>query len=895
MRKYLLLITAFIGFASLGQAQQKVYFSGEVRDTLGTALEFANVLAIDTTTNKMAAFGVTNPQGEFRIPLDKGVTYKIQISFIGFLPFEQIYTPEETNKIPYGIVLNADVNQLDDVEVVSEMPVLIQGDTITYKAEVFTQGNERKLEDVLEDLPGFEVDEEGGVRVQGKSVDKVLVDGKEFFEGDTKLATKNLPANVVDKVQVLQNFNDIGPLSGVNSSEQLALNIQLKEDKKNILFGDITAGAGPEDRYLAKANTFFYNAKTNINLIAGTNNIGDLTFTTRDFFRFNGGIRSLSQGVGSSFRVNSGSSGIPTAERNNAQDLNNQTAALNYNFTPNKAWTISGFAIGAKVDNTLGSISQRTYILQPNLDQETLTSQQRVESTLGLFKLGLKYTPNMSLQIDYNGFGRLSDIRNSDTQNSTFGNISNDISGLTTQEPVQVDQQLRAFYTPNDKDVYSVEASYQYQFQDPRYNLINTGQPFASIIPMTGSSPFNLNQVREIETERQETLVNYYRILNKTNHINFKVGNVYSSQSLTSNLFESLTDGSSNAFNNPSLVNLVDFTFQDYYAGVQFRSKIGDLEISPSLNLHYYDVENFQNDVAEGFEKTLLLPAFLARYQFRSSHSLTFNYNVSAEFRDVENYAEGLIVRGYNSLFGGNTDLRNSLYHTLNLNYVNFNMYNFLNVYGGMNYSRRLNDISSIVQFNNLERVNTPINIGAANEALTGYANIDKRFDNFRVSAGGNWTRSITNNIISDTPNQNVSFNQSYNATLSTTLFKSVYIDAGYRVTFNSYEGRGVSSQFENHQPNLGITVEFLKGFTFDTEYQYNSYVSPNNPNRTFEVWDAELRYRKDGSPWEFKVEGMNLLNTTGIRQDSFSQSLISTYEYFIQKRYYMASIMFDL
>ena len=282
-----------MGFALLGQAQEKVFLNGEVRDSTGTALEFANVLAIDTLTNKMAAFGVTNPQGQFKISLNKGTTYKIQISFIGFLPFEQLYTPQETNDIPFGIVLTTDVNQLDDVEVVSEMPVLIQGDTITYKAEVFTQGNERKLEDVLENLPGFEVDEEGGVKIQGKDVSKVLVDGKEFFEGDTKLATKNLPANVVDKVQVLQNFNDIGPLSNVNNSEQIALNIQLKEDKKNILFGDISAGVGPEDRYLAKANTFFYNAKTNINLIAGTNNVGELTFTTRDFFRFTGGMGSL--------------------------------------------------------------------------------------------------------------------------------------------------------------------------------------------------------------------------------------------------------------------------------------------------------------------------------------------------------------------------------------------------------------------------------------------------------------------------------------------------------------------------------------------------------------------------------------------------------------------------
>ncbi len=895
MKKYILLVTCFFCFVAFGQAQEKVFLKGEVRDSIGKPLEFANVLAIDTTTNKMAAFGVTNPQGEFRMSLDKGVTYKIQISFIGYLPFERIFTPQESNDIPFGIILKNDVNRLDDVEVVSEMPVLIQGDTITYKTEVFTQGNERKLEDVLEDLPGFEVEEDGAVKVQGKDVSKVLVNGKEFFEGDTKLATKNLPANVVDKVQVLQNFNDISPLSGVNNSEQIALNIQLKEDKNNIVFGDITAGIGPEDRYLAKINSFFYNTKTNINLIAGSNNVGELTFTTQDFFRFTGGLSSLSRGAGSSFQTSSNSLGIPFAERNNARSLDNQTAALNYNFTPNRSWTISGFAIGSKVDNTLGSISQRTYVLQPNLDQETLTSEQRVRSDLGLFKLGLKYTPNLNLQIDYNGFGRISDIRNSSTQNSTFETISNDISGLTTQEPVQIDQQVRAFYAPNEKDVYSVETSYQYQLQDPKYNLINSGQPFASIIPIGGSSPFDITQVRETETERQESRLNYYRILNKTNHINFKVGNTYSKQRLTSNLFETLSDESTVDINQSELINLVDYTFQNYYAGIQYRSKIGDLVISPSLNLHYYDVENRQNGETERFDKTLLLPALNAQYQFRRSHSLSLNYNVTAQFTDVENVAEGLMIRGYNSLFGGNATLQNSLYHSVNLNYTNFNMYNFFNIYGGLTYNRRLDDVSNVVRFNNLERVNTPININAANEVLSGFASADKRFDAFRVNVRGNWSRSVINNIISDTPNENVNFTQNYRVTFSTTLFKSVFVDAGYNLSLSSYEGRGVSSQFENHQPNMGITVEFLKGFTFDVDYQYNSYVSQGNPNSNFEILDAELRYRKEGSPWEFKVEGMNLFNTTGVRRDSFSQSLISTYEYFIQKRYYMMSVMFDL
>jgi len=895
MKRLILLSLLALALISQANAQQKVTFSGEVRDTLGVPLEFANVIAIDTVKKTMAAFSVTNKQGQFKLSLEKGKVFNIKVSFIGFLPFEKVFTAEESNEIPYGIILSSDAHTLADVEVVSEMPVLIQGDTITYKAEVFTQGNERKLEDVLKDLPGFEVDEDGGVKIQGKNVDKVLVDGKEFFEGDTKLATKNLPANVVDKVQVLQNFNDIGPLSGVNNSEQIALNIQLKEDKKNILFGDIRVGAGPEERYLGHVNSFFYNAKTNVNLIADANNIGKPAFTMNDYFRFSGGLGSISRGAGSSLQINSNSAGIPMAERNNAKDLKNELGALNYNFTPTRKWQISGFAIGSNVDNTLGSVSQRTYVLQPGDNQEVLTSEQKVKSSSGLFKFGLKFTPNPGLQVDYSGFGSIADTRNIDLQNSTFSSQSNDINGTTVQEPYSLQHQLRAFWAQNEKNIFSFEGSYQHQVQDPSYNLINTGQPFASIIPMTGNSPYDLTQVREVITNKEEMAINYYRILNKTNHINFKVGNTYSSQSLTSNMFERLSDGTENTFGQASLVNLVDYSFEDYYASLLFKTKLSKLVLTPSLNLHYYRINTDQNNAETGFDKTMLLPALNARYTFRSSHTLTLNYNVSAEFTDIMNYAEGLIVRGYNSLYRGNTNLQNSLYHSASLNYFNFNMYNFFNVYGGLNYSKRLDDVTNIVQYNNRERVNSPININTANEVMSGYASMDKRFNDFRVALNANWSRSVSNNIISDTPNENVSFNQSYKTTISTTLFKKLYLDFGYTLSLSNYEGRNTSSKFENHQPFANLQISFLKGFTFDVDYEYNSYVSQTNPTQKFDLLDAELRYRKEGSAWEFKVEGMNLMNTTGIRRDSFSESLISTYEYFIQKRYWLFSVMYDL
>jgi hypothetical protein len=149
------------------------------------------------------------------------------------LKFEKVVS-DWNSEVPQVVRLKQNDTELGLVEVVSEMPVSMKGDTLTYKTDAFTTGTERKLEDVLEKLPGFQVDENGDVKVQGKNVDKVLVDGKPFFDGNTKLATKNLPANAVDRVQVLKNFNEVGPMRGMDTNETLALNIELKDGKKNM-------------------------------------------------------------------------------------------------------------------------------------------------------------------------------------------------------------------------------------------------------------------------------------------------------------------------------------------------------------------------------------------------------------------------------------------------------------------------------------------------------------------------------------------------------------------------------------------------------------------------------------------------------------------------------------
>src|SRR5690606_18942128 len=269
---------------------------GIVKAADGAPLEMANVMAVNITTGAMDSYAITNDKGRFVLNLKQNTSYTVKVSYLGMKTREVMVTTQTSN-LNEDISMEAGGSEIDAVEVVREMPVSIKGDTIVYNADSFKSGTERKLEDVLKKLPGVEVNADGEIEVEGKKVQKLMVEGKDFFDGDTKLGVKNIPADAIDKVQVLRNFNENSILKSVeNNQDNIAMNIKLKEGKKNFWFGDMTAGIGvahKEERYVVNPKLFYYNPKYSINLITNFNNIGELPLTMQDYFKLTGGFRSL--------------------------------------------------------------------------------------------------------------------------------------------------------------------------------------------------------------------------------------------------------------------------------------------------------------------------------------------------------------------------------------------------------------------------------------------------------------------------------------------------------------------------------------------------------------------------------------------------------------------------
>ncbi|MDR6966351.1 hypothetical protein J2X31_000344 [Flavobacterium arsenatis] len=891
------IIIALFLLVGIATKAQTIKFEGYVSDPKGVGLEMANVMAVNQATKGMDAYSITNDKGKFQLALKPNSSYTIKISYIGYSALEEtvVTTTENINKI---FTLQEGV-ELEGVEIVHEMPVSIKGDTIIYNADSFTTGTERKLEDVLKKMPGIEVNADGEIEVEGKKVQKLMVEGKDFFDGDTKLGVKNIPADAIDKVQVLRNYNENSILKGVeNNQDNIAMNIKLKDGKKNFWFGDMTAGIGvghKEERYLVNPKLFYYNPKYSINLITNFNNIGELPLTIQDYFKFTGGFRSMMAKGGSSFNVSSNDLGIAMLRNNRAKEIETSFGATNFSYNVTKAWTLSGFGILSSSITDLETNSQTT-ILDTGAEQKSEEIAHQ-KSNLGLFKLSSSYKPNTAFQFDYDVFGKLSkQDENNDLLRESIVQEFSDTESIFTkkdQSPTSFNQNLSFFYTPSDKHVFALEMQHLYQDEDPFYNANLESRPFDLVGYVSGQDRNNYNQNRFVKTNKFDAKLDYYYMVTPKSNINITLGNTNSHQSFDSSIFQILDNGAQNNLDAPENTNNVKYDFNDAFVGLHYKILTGKFTFTPGFSIHSYSMNNRQLGTEYKQDFFRILPDFYALYQIKKSESLTYNFSFTNSFTDINQLVQGNILQGYSSLFNGDPSLQNATAQQHSLRYFKYNMFNFENISASVNYNRTMDPIKTDATFNGVNQIATPFNSGFADESISGFGLYGRSFlRNYKASLSTRLAWSKFNNKQNGNEIVSESFTQSYTLSASTNYKKLPNLELGYSLTVNDYTG----GAFYNEKPFAKLDYYFLDSFSFVTEYEYNHYYNDDRTSdNKFDFLSASLIYQKKDSKWEYKVSGTNLLNTTSINDDSFSQLFTRTSQYRVQPRYIIFSLKYNL
>lgn len=382
---YTLLV--FFAFNTLLSAQAEIV--AVVSDTTGVTLPGANAVLLRAQDSLLTSFGTTDDKGLFRMQNVPAGNYLLRVTFLGYerpdQPIEvtkedQYFDLGELKLYPAGFFLNG-------VEVTADrIPIRMKGDTMMYDAGAFAVGDNAVVEDLLRRLPGMSVDASGQITWRGKPISEVMINGKPFFAGNSTLLTQNLDAKAIKNVEVYDQKSDAEEVSGVDDgTENMTVNLEMNDDFKAKIFGEVYAGYGTNDRYQGGGKIFRISDVTQIGVLGTINNVNKVGFSGDEIAGFNG-----SSGRGRFVNFNGDSGGGLAQDDGNATGQNRSIASgINFGRSVGKGGQLT--ADYALFDRTQAQQSQTLQSFNRANDQRIVNTIEGNAASNYSHRLGFEY------------------------------------------------------------------------------------------------------------------------------------------------------------------------------------------------------------------------------------------------------------------------------------------------------------------------------------------------------------------------------------------------------------------------------------------------------------------------------------------------------------------------
>jgi len=892
LRKFIFIIILYISTGFFSLQGQEIEITGKVSDTLNKPLVYANLLAVPLEQNSSMAFSITNEEGIYSLKLQAYQDYEITISYMGYSKLTKIISAKEDRVENFHLKESA--GNLEEILLKHTIPITVKQDTLIYNVDPFKTGVERKLRDILKNLPGVEVDREGNVTVNGKKITKVMVEDKTFFTGDSKLAVNNIPADVVNQVEVLDNYNEVAMLKGLQDSDAMAMNIKLTEDKKKFVFGDVEAGEGFKDRYVVNPKLFYYSPKTSLSFIGDINNIDEKAFTLNDYLNFEGGMNKLMNNSGAYFNLFNSEIAQFIANRDFTEN-ESQFGALNLQQALNSSIDLSGYVIASNSDIKTASSTTNQYTTPANSFTEERTINNNINNFFTLGKAILNYKPDLEEDFEYAAFFKISNSENTGFINTQSSLQTNSIDAQSKGDVFQLKQNINYSRKFSKAHTATLEATYDVQ-QDKLMNSWVTNQPILQgLIPLEEEDIFTVLQDKKTTSHTFNGIVKDYWILHRFHHIYSSFGVNASFSRFFNKDRQSLDDGSINSFLGSGYNNDFDFDLINTYLGFEYKFQIGKTTFKPALFMHFFSWQNNQMGSKVSNNKTLLLPQMDAEVTFSSSEKLSFKYRLNARFPTVNQMADRFILSNFNSVFKGSSLLENERYHTANLSYYKFKMFKGFRVNAMLSLNKKESHFKNTTVLNGIEQFNTVILFDNPEHRINVTAGVSQDWKNIRYNLRGNYSYNDFFQLLNNDQNLNISKQVSGTFSFKTLFKKLPTLEAGYTKDYNNYRAADGITNFENDTFFVTLDAVFLKDFIFTADYSYNQNKNKTGSTNIFDNLNSTLFYQKEDSSWGFEITAGNILGTAFKQQNSFSNFLISDTRIFIFPRTVLFKVQYKL
>lgn len=894
MRKTFLLVVLLWAVALSAVSQSKIIsVSGRlVEDDTKAPAAQATIQLLSLPDSAYVTGAASSEAGSFALPKVKAGKYVLKVSYIGyktlFLPLQ--LTASAPNKRLGTLTLESDAIMLAEAVIVAEAPqVQIVEDTVAFNSSAYRTPEGAMLEELVKKLPGAEVDDDGNVKINGKEISKIMVDGKEFFGGDVKTGLKNLPVDMIDKLKTYDKKSDLARITGIDDGEEeTVLDLTVKKGMNKGIFGNIDLSGGTEDRYMGRAMVNYFYDKTQVSLIAGANNVNDQGFSAG--------------GGGPRWRRNNGLTSTKELGLNFATETEkiDMGGSLRYNYRGNDVYRdgyTENFLSGGEAssfNNSISSTSSGNKDFRADFRLEwkpdTLTniifrpkfswgkSYSTADSKSGTFNsdpYAVVTNPNEYLDITKLSKMNLSDeIFDADSEDDPLDSIrvntSNSLSGsdsktLSADATLQVNRKLNSMgrnITFRGTIGYDDSESKQYTASNTRYF-----------------------QQNEDGTVTPENIIRRY-VTTPTDGYNYSLELTYSEPLWKATFLQfryrfnySYSKSDKKAYDLGEDWNFGGALPDDYEDGYDMSlSKFAEYKtythrFSPSLR---FIRQKYQLSVGADLEpqKTSLsykkdamdtlavrnvfnvAPNLDFRYRFSKVSQLRVTYRGRSSQPGMENLLDVTDDSNPLNITKGNPYLKPSFNHSLRIFYNTYNVDRQQGIFSHVNMQMTQNSISSSRTYNSSTGgwVTKPENING-NWSAFGMFGINSALKNKKFNIGSFSNLSYNNNVGYLTTGNGAEAVQQKNTTTNLTLnerlngtYRNDWLEFGLNGTFSYSIEKDKLTPSNNQQPytysyGANTTVSMPWGMSLSTNIANQSRrgYSDSSMNRDELIWNAQL------------------------------------------------------
>lgn len=820
MKRILLYLALFIVLSTAGFGQTTI--SGTVTNQENEPLVNATVILMKPADSTMAYFGVTNTNGEYKVKAVSNGKYIMQVSYVGSeTRYENITIPSDKGTDFGQTVLEPE--NIGEVSVVAEyVPIRFRSDTVVFNADAFKTKPDAVVEDLLRKIPGIEIDVSGNIKALGEDVSKVLVDGKEFFGRDTKVATKNLPAVSVENVEVFDKKSYESEFMGIDDGvRDRTINLELREDAKAGYFGNFKAGGGTKKRVQAEGRLYRFTSNIQMAGLGMYNNVNEFGFAAQGMGKFGNKVNG--------------------ENRTGAGGLN-----FSYNPTEFNRYYIS--YLGSATRSILEQTSEGEYFSDAVSYQQSVIMDRETNNRPNSIDFGVHHRFNQKHNLILRG--------NMDIFNNDLDRISTTNTFIDTED---INRLLSEETRVEDRLAGSANISYM-----TRLNEGNT--------QFNTEARFSLNRQEE-NTEIQNTtelfdppgtdIVSQFIDRNTDNY--FFGLNPSFVQRLTSRWF--LNTDVSTGINNQGIDQrqgdlypartLIDSLSPDYLRehtylipGITFKRGTMSSQLHIGLRTAWNMYGTVLGDISGGRESFFhLLPSIYYKWDIRTGRRLTARYNSSVNIPTAGQLLPVFSTVNPLMLTQGNSELIPEYVHNVYVELSIFDQFSFTSVFfraGGTYTKDKISWEQTITEY--LIRINMPVNVDwdyTANGYLDFSTPVRRLGIKVNLQLTENWHKGL--NIVND--NENELNSLTHGADFNIENHKKEYFDArlGASVSYTSTK-YSVQDELNNQYYNTiyyaDLHIMPSEKWNVSLTGRLTNYNSQNlNEDLSIPSVDAEINY----------------------------------------------------